>query len=451
MGRLFGTDGVRGIANEFLSCEMSMQIGRALTYLLSSKRKYRPKIIIGMDTRISSEMLASSIAAGVCSVGGDVIMLGVVPTPAVAYLVKKYKAKAGIMISASHNPYNYNGIKIFGAEGFKLSDELEEQIEAIVLDKTETVRLADGKNIGKIVYHNHASDDYINHLVGTGKYDFSGMKIAIDCACGSASATAEKLFSRLGAYCHILSANPNGININENCGSTHLENLKKFVVDNKMDVGIAFDGDADRCLAIDENGNEIDGDYIMAIIARDMQKHGALKKNTVVGTIMSNYGFQKFCEENDITFIAAKVGDRYVLEMLNLEGFALGGEQSGHIILRDHATTGDGQLTAITLLSLMKKNASSLSELASCMKKYPQHIVNISASSSAKLALFTDEDIREIIAETEKKLSGRGRLVIRPSGTEPVVRIMIEDVVYEDTVALAEDVAKRISDKLKSY
>ena len=451
MGRLFGTDGVRGIANEFLSCEMAIEIGRALTHLLSSKRKYRPKIIIGMDTRISSEMLASSIASGICSVGGDVVMLGVVPTPAVAYLVKKYKAKAGIMISASHNPYNYNGIKIFGAEGFKLSDELEEQIESIVLDKAEQVRLADGKNIGKIVYHSYATDDYVNYLASTGNYDFSGMKIAIDCACGSASATAEKLFSRLGANCRILSANPNGININENCGSTHLENLRKFVLDNKMDVGIAFDGDADRCLAIDENGNEIDGDYIMAIIAKDMQQSGTLNKNTVVGTIMSNYGFQKFCEENDINFIAAKVGDRYVLEMLNLEGFSLGGEQSGHIILRDHATTGDGQLTAISLLALMKKNGKSLSELSSCMKKYPQHTVNISASSSAKLALFTDEDIKAIISETENKLSGRGRLVIRPSGTEPVVRIMIEDVVYEDTVALAENVAGRIAEKLKAY
>ena len=451
MRRLFGTDGVRGIANEFLSCERAMAIGRALGHVLSSNKKYRPKVIIGMDTRLSSEMLASAISAGLCSVGSDVMTLGVVPTPAVAYLVKKYKAKAGVMISASHNPYDYNGIKIFGEEGFKLSDELEEQIESIVLDNTPPIRIAASSEIGKRYDAPYALHDYINYLMHTTETTLDGMKVAIDCSNGSSSATAEELFRNLGADVRMLSDKPDGININDKCGSTHLDALKKFVVENKMEVGIAFDGDADRCLAVDEDGNEVDGDFIMAILALDMKKKGELNKNTVVGTVMSNFGFHKFCEENGINFIAAKVGDRYVLEMLNQEGYSFGGEQSGHVIIRRHATTGDGQLTALTLLSHIKESKKTLGELSRVMKKYPQHTVNIKTTPGGKIAFFTDEDIKEIISAAEKQIGASGRLVVRPSGTEPLIRVMAEGESTESTVAIAEEVARKIAERLKEY
>ena len=451
MRRLFGTDGVRGIANEFLSCERAIAIGRALGYVLSSNQRYRPKVIIGMDTRLSSEMLASAVSAGLCSVGSDVMTLGVVPTPAVAYLVKKYKAKAGVMISASHNPYEYNGIKVFGEEGFKLSDELEEQIESIVLDNTPPIKMADSAKIGKRFDAPNALSDYIDHLISTASTRLDGLEVAIDTSNGSASATAERLFTSLGASVHMLHCEPDGININDACGSTHLGSLKKYVVDNGLDVGVAFDGDADRCLAIDGDGNEIDGDYIMAILALDMKKKGLLDKNTVVGTVMTNFGFHKFCEENDITFIAAKVGDRYVLEILNQEGFSFGGEQSGHVIIRNHATTGDGQLTALALLCHIKESGKTLSELSRVMKKYPQHMVNIETTPAGKIAMFTDEDIKGIIADAEAQIGARGRLVVRPSGTEPLVRIMVEGEDPTQTVEIAETTARKIKEKLNEY
>ena len=451
MRRLFGTDGIRGIANEFLSCELSTSIGRALGHVLSSNHKYRPKVIIGMDTRISSEMLASAVAAGLLSVGSDVMLLGVVPTPAVAYLVRKYKAKAGVMISASHNPYEYNGIKIFGEEGFKLSDELEEQIESIVLDNTPPIKLAEAENIGKILASPDAIGDYVDYVKGTAGARLDGIRVAIDASNGSASVTAERLFSSLGADVHMIYDTPDGININDGCGSTHLGALKSYVVENKLDLGIAFDGDADRCLAVDECGWETDGDFIMAILALDMKKKGELNKNTVVGTVLTNFGFQKFCDENGINFIAAKVGDRYVLEIINQEGYSFGGEQSGHLIIRNHATTGDGQLTALALLAHMKESGKTLSELASVMKKYPQHSVNISASQSQKIALFTDEEIKKIIQDAESLLEGHGRLVVRPSGTEPLVRVMVESDNDASTVKLAEEIGKKISERLLGY
>ena len=451
MRRLFGTDGIRGIANEFLSCERAVAIGRALGHVLSSNHKYKPLVIIGMDTRRSSDMLASAISAGLFSVGSDVMTLGVVPTPAIAYLVKKYKAKAGVMISASHNPYKYNGIKIFGEEGYKLSDELEEQIEAIVLDNTPPVKMANSEDIGRRYNSHSAVCDYVSYLSNTTDVSLDGMRVAIDCANGSASATAEKLFRALGADVHILYDKPDGININNGCGSTHIEALQKYVIENKMDAGIAFDGDADRCLAVDECGNEVDGDFIMAILSLNMKNRGVLNKNTVVGTVMSNFGFQKFCEEYDINFIAAKVGDRYVLEVMKQEGFSFGGEQSGHIIIPEYATTGDGQLTAIALLSLIKTSGKKLSELASVMKKYPQHTVNIEASQNQKIALFTDEEIKAIIKDAETMLKDNGRLVVRASGTEPVVRIMVESTDIDKTVKIAEQTANKIKKILSNY
>ena len=451
MHRLFGTDGVRGIANEELSCERATQIGRALGTVLSSRHKYRPKVLIGMDTRLSSPMLASAIAAGLCSAGSDVIGLGVVPTPAVAYLVGKYQAKAGVMISASHNPFPYNGIKIFGDTGYKLSDELEELIESIVLDNTPPCRPAEADHIGHYETKSNALQDYLSHLKATTNTSLSGMRLVIDCANGAASATARALFEGLGAECTLLSDAPDGKNINDQCGSTNMKALSACVVKTGAAVGLAFDGDADRFLAVDEKGNEVDGDFIMAILARHLKASGRLKGNTVVGTVMTNYGFTKFCEREDIRYIAAKVGDRYVLEMLNQEGYVFGGEQSGHIIFREFATTGDGQLTAVQLLSYMKESGRPLSELRRVMQKYPQCTVNVNADPSDKINFFTDEEIGRILRDAEKEIGDSGRIVVRPSGTEPVIRVMVESESEAQTERIAKSTAKAIEKRLAEY
>ena len=451
MGRLFGTDGVRGIANEALTCERAMQIGRAAAAGLSNNRRSVPKVLSGMDTRLSSDMLANALCAGLCSVGADVVLLGVVPTPAVAYLVGKYKASAGIMISASHNPYEFNGIKIFNEDGFKLADEIEERIESIVLDGTPKLKFADSENIGRVTYATNAIDDYVEHITSSSICSLDGMEIAIDCANGSASVSARKLFEGLGAKIHVLSDTPDGTNINNGCGSTHLEALRDYVLEHKLCAGVAFDGDADRCLCIDDLGNIIDGDFIMAICALDMKERGKLRRNTVVGTIMTNFGFTKFCEKNDIRFIATKVGDRYVLEEMLQEGYSLGGEQSGHVIFRDFATTGDGQLTAVQLLTHLKRSKMKLSELASVMTRYPQYIVNIRTTDEGKLAFYTDSDIKAILKDAEDKLVETGRIVVRPSGTEPLIRVMTEGEDNELTERIAKDTAAAISEKLSSY
>ena len=451
MHRLFGTDGVRGIANEELSIERAMQIGRALGTVLSSHHKYRPTVLIGMDTRVSSPMLACALASGLCSAGSDCIHLGVVPTPAVAYLVKKYRAKAGVMISASHNPYPYNGIKIFGDAGFKLSDALEEQIESIVLDNTPPCRPASPEQLGHYETAPFALRDYLAYLSATASGTLEGLRLVIDCANGASSATAKELFEGLGAECTVLSASPNGLNINEKCGSTDMRALREEVLRLGADAGLAFDGDADRFLAVDEKGNEVDGDFIMAILALHLKEEGRLKGNTVVGTVMTNYGFSKFCEREDIRYIAAKVGDRYVLEMLNQEGFVFGGEQSGHIILREFSTTGDGQLTAIQLLSHMKACKKPLSELCAVMKKYPQATVNVQADAADKINFFTDEEINKILKDAEQSIGDNGRLVVRPSGTEPVIRVMVESEEEEKTHLIAKKTAQRIQDRLKEY
>lgn len=452
MKRLFGTDGVRGIANEYLTPELALAIGRALGKVLYPDiSSEKPKIIVGADTRISSDMLVSAVCAGLTSMGCDCYLLGTVPTPAVAYLIGKTEAKAGVMISASHNTYNYNGIKIFNDEGFKLSDELEERIEMLIDTCNLSAEHSDPESIGRVYNAGGLVKDYAKHITDSAPCDLSGLRIVFDCSNGSASATASMIFGNLGAECDFISSEPDGININAGCGSTHLESLAKYVADNKYDVGIAFDGDADRCLAIDECGNEVDGDFIMAILSLAMKAKGTLKKNTVVGTIMTNYGFSKFCEANGINFLATKVGDRYVLENIELGGFSFGGEQSGHIILRDFATTGDGQLTALHLLSHIKQSGKKLSELASVMQKFPQHMVNVTATPEQKSAFFTDDEIRDIMSSAEEKLSGRGRLVVRPSGTEPVIRIMIEGPDPDETVELCETVAKKIQERLKIY
>jgi len=454
MGRLFGTDGIRGIANEKLTVELAVATGRAVAASLGTSAKgsrTKKMILVGMDTRISSDMLASAISAGILSVGYDVVNLGVVPTPAVAYLVRKYKARAGIMISASHNPFEFNGIKVFNSEGLKLADALEENVESMVLGETPMPKSSTGEKIGKLIAKPEALQEYIDFVASSIEGDLAGLTVAFDCANGSASATAKALFEKLGVNCHMLSYEPDGININTDCGSTHLENLIAYVKKNKLDIGIAFDGDADRVLCVDEHGEVVDGDMFMAILALDMKARGKLRGNTVVGTIMTNFGFTKFCEQNDIRFIATKVGDRYVLEEMLLEDYRFGGEQSGHIIFKDYATTGDGQLSAVQLLSYIKRSGKKLSELKKVMTKYPQCIVNIRTTDAAKLAFYTDDDIKAILEDGKSKLGDTGRLVVRPSGTEPLIRVMTEGEDEAFTEAIAKQVAERIEDKLKQY
>lgn len=448
MGRLFGTDGVRGIANSNLTCELAMKLGRAAAMVLSNNSRRRPLFVIGMDTRISSEMLSASLTAGLCSVGADVMLLGVVPTPAVAYLIGKYKADAGIMISASHNSSEYNGIKMFSGDGYKLPDVLEEEIESIVIDDTKEFHPVEGAEVGKVTRAENAVKYYVEHLTSTVPNSLEGIKIAVDCANGSASMTARHLIEQLGAEATILFSEPDGININENCGSTHLENLSKYVVENKMDIGIAFDGDADRCLCVDENGEVIDGDQIMAMCAIDMKERGKLAKATAIGTVMTNLGFIKFCEANDIHFIATKVGDRYVLEEMLLEEYNFGGEQSGHIIFRDFATTGDGELTAIQVLSLIKRSGKKVSELAKVMNKYPQVSINVKVSQEGKVQFYTNDSVKKAIEDAKQKLVDKGRIVVRPSGTEPKIRVMVE--CFDDKLMheVAEKVAQVIEKEL---
>ena len=361
MGRLFGTDGARGVANTELTIELAMNIGKAAAMVLTSADVEHPTFLIGKDTRLSGDMLEGALIAGLCSVGANVKLLGVVPTPAVAYLVKKYNADAGIMISASHNPYEFNGIKLFSGEGYKLPDALEEEIEAIILDNAKPYTVPDHNGLGTVEVIDCAADDYIDYVASTIQYDLHGMEVALDCSNGSSSRTAEKLFTKLGAKVHMLFDKPDGVNINTNCGSTHMETLMDYVKEHRLDAGLAFDGDADRCLAVDNNGELVDGDYIIAILAADLKSQGKLKKNAVVGTVMTNMGFNKFCDANGMKFVATAVGDRYVLEEMLKEGYNIGGEQSGHVIFLDYATTGDGQLTGAHLLSMLNRRQARLS------------------------------------------------------------------------------------------
>lgn len=450
MGRLFGTDGVRGIANTDLSCERALAIGRAAAMVLADGCRRRPVVAVGADTRTSSDMLACAAMAGLCSVGADVIDLGVVPTPAVAYLVGKYKADAGIMISASHNPSEYNGLKVFSGDGYKLPDALEEQIETLVLAPDAEWPTPVGSGVGKITRAVSAARDYADHVKSSVLYSLDGLHIAIDCANGASSGTARQIFEGLGAQVDILFDRPNGANINDGCGSTHMEALADYVREHGLDAGIAFDGDADRCLAVDERGELIDGDQIMAICALDLHERGRLAKNTVVGTIMTNFGFNRFCDAHGLRFLATKVGDRFVLEELLLEDTNFGGEQSGHIIFRDFATTGDGQLTAAQLLSLMRRKQTPLSELASVMTRYPQITLNLTVTPDGKLHFYTNSVVREAIEAAKTALGDRGRIVVRPSGTEPYLRVMVEGEDETEIDRIAHETAEVILAELGS-
>lgn len=448
MGRLFGTDGVRGIANTELTAELAMNIGRAAAMVLVSDEVRHPTVLIGKDTRLSGDMIEGALIAGLCSVGANVELLGVIPTPAVAYLVGKYSADAGIMISASHNPFEFNGIKIFSSEGYKLPDDLENRIEEIVLDHVTPYETESNENIGKVTVMENAADDYIEHVAKSVDCDLSGMEIALDCSNGSSSFTAEKLFTKLGAKVHMLFDTPDGININRDCGSTHIGKLQSYVREHKLCAGLAFDGDADRCLAVDENGSLIDGDFLMAICANDMKNRGVLKNNTVVGTVMTNMGFTKFCREKGLNFVPTKVGDRYVLEEMLQQGYNIGGEQSGHIIFTDFATTGDGELSGAILLSIMKRTGEKLSALAKIMERMPQVLVNVKVSAQGKLSFYTDKEIKAEIKHISDILGERGRILIRVSGTEPLVRVMLEGESLEEIQNLAEEAAQVVRERL---
>ncbi len=450
MGRLFGTDGVRGVAGTELDCALATNIGRAAAMVLTETVHRRPRIVIGTDTRASADMLESALTAGICSMGADVLQLGVIPTPAVAYLVKLYEADAGVVISASHNPMEYNGIKLFNGEGYKLSDALEEKIEAIVLDGAEEPPVKTGTDIGRRMRAKSAAADYIQHLIALIPTDCSGLRLAVDCANGAASVTAPLLFAKLDAECDILHAEPDGANINRACGSTHLEDLQAFVKKNHCDLGIAFDGDADRCLAVDETGEVIDGDHLIAIFARNMKKNGVLPENTAVVTVLSNLGFFRFAEKNGIRVAKTKVGDRYVLESMRANGYAVGGEQSGHIIFLHDATTGDGELTAIRLISILKEEGCKASELSAVMQTYPQVMVNVRAEAGMKKRLADDDAVKAAVRKAADTLGRDGRVLVRPSGTEPLIRVMVEGKDEAAIRRIADEIAGVLKARMKA-
>ncbi|MBQ8823790.1 MAG: phosphoglucosamine mutase [Ruminococcus sp.] len=447
MGRLFGTDGARGVAITELTCELAMQIGRAAALVLTKASNHKAKIFIGKDTRISSDILEAALCAGICSVGADAVQLGVVPTPAVAYLVREKKADAGVMISASHNSVEFNGIKLFSSTGYKLPDSVEEEIESLILDTPEKIELKSHTEVGKIISYSTAQDDYIDYISGCIDTDLSGLHIALDCANGSASATAKKLFEKLGAEVSMLSAEPDGTNINDNCGSTHMENLMKYVSENKCDAGLAFDGDADRCLAVDEKGNLIDGDKLIAICANALKKENKLTKNTVVVTVMTNLGFFHFAKREGIFAKTTKVGDRYVLEEMLKDGYIIGGEQSGHIIFLENATTGDGELSGAKLMEVLVKSGKKMSELAEVMETFPQKMINVKIQPCHRVNWQSDEDVKAVIDKYTELLGENGRILVRESGTEPLIRVMVEG---KDS-ALITEATEKIAEEIKNY
>lgn len=426
MARLFGTDGVRGVANEELTPLLAMQLGQAGATVLTKENEHRPTIMVGCDTRISGDMLANALMAGICSVGANAVYVGVIPTPAVAYLTKKYKVEAGVVISASHNPVEFNGIKFFDGNGYKLPDSLEDEIEDLIRNGMQGVELPTGSRVGKIKYRTDAREEYINHAIQSVPVNLSELKIVVDCAEGASYYTSVEALRELGANVVPIHNMPDGTNINANCGSTHMEELQARVVYEKAHVGLAFDGDADRLLAVDENGTIIDGDQIMAIVGTHMRDQGKLKKDTIVATVMSNLGFFKMGEREHLQMEQTKVGDRYVLERMREIGASLGGEQSGHVIFLDENTTGDGLLSALHLLEVMVDTGKPLSELAKVMTVMPQALVNVKVPNHKKEKYMEYPEIAGAIDELNRKFAGEGRVLIRPSGTEPKVRVMIE-------------------------
>lgn len=446
MSRMFGTDGVRGVAGTELTIELATKLGMAGAYVLTREQEHKPTIIVGCDTRISGGMLASALMAGICGVGANAIYVGVVPTPAIAYLTRKHKVDAGVVISASHNPMEFNGIKFFNGEGYKLKDELEDEIEALIRNNMKDVPIPTGSGVGKIEYRFDIQEEYINFMKKRVPVDLSGLKIVVDCAEGASYYTSVKTLKELGANLVSIHTDPDGTNINSNCGSTHMSELQARVVYEKADIGIAFDGDADRMLAVDERGQLVDGDQVMAIIGNHMKREGKLKQNTIVVTVMTNLGFSLMGERENIHIEKTKVGDRYVLENMLENGYNLGGEQSGHIIFLDDNTTGDGLLSALHLLKVMVDTKEKLSDLASVMEVLPQALVNAKVPNHKKEHYMEYAEIAEAIQVLEEKFNGEGRVLIRPSGTEPLVRVMIEgknqQEIEKDARALAELITK---------
>lgn len=454
MRRYFGTDGIRRIANTELSPELVYRVAKAGAYVLSKHTDHTPLILIGRDTRISGTLIESAMTAGFLSYGANVQLLGVMPTPAVAYLTRKLKADASVVISASHNTYEFNGVKYFSNKGTKISDDLEEEIEEVMDSGKLDELTAVNEKIGVSEIKTELLDEYVNFFIDTFKSNISSkltddFVVGIDTANGATYQAAEKVFKGLGINYKVIHNNPDGININHNCGSTHLGSLKQFVKENKLSLGIAYDGDGDRCLAIDENGEELDGDKLLAIIAKYLKSRNELEKDTVVATVMSNLGFNKYCKENNFDFIQTKVGDRYVLEEMLKSGYNLGGEQSGHVILLDYNPTGDGILTSLMLIQAMLEFNKTASELSAMMQKYPQVLINAKVDSNKKYDYESDNDIKTAIEELEKEFDGNGRVLIRPSGTEPLVRVMIEgeDLAYIEK--RAKEIADLIENKLK--
>ena len=441
MGRMFGTDGVRGVAGTELTIELAMKLGQAGAYVLTKEKEHKPTIIVGCDTRISGGMLANALMAGICSVGANAIYVGVAPTPAIAYLTRKHKVDAGVVISASHNPMEFNGIKFFDGEGYKLSDSLEDEIEALIKNEMDDVVFPIGPGIGRIDYRFDIVDEYVEYEKKTVPVDLSSLKIVVDCAEGASYYTSVKTLEDLGANIIAIHTEPDGTNINANCGSTHMAELKARVVSEKANVGIAFDGDADRMLAVDENGELVDGDQIMAIIGNHFKEKGKLAKDTIVVTVMTNLGFSIMGKEKGINIEKTKVGDRYVLENMRENGYNLGGEQSGHVIFLDDNTTGDGLLSALHLLDVMVDTGKPLSELADVMQVLPQALVNAKVPNHKKENYMDYPEIATAIEELTAKFAGEGRVLIRPSGTEPKVRVMIEGkdqkMIEEEAVRLA--------------
>ncbi|MDO4512761.1 MAG: phosphoglucosamine mutase [Lachnospiraceae bacterium] len=446
MARLFGTDGVRGVANEELTPLLAMQLGQAGAYVLTKENEHKPTIMVGCDTRISGDMLANALMAGACSVGANCVYVGVIPTPAVAYLTKKYKVDAGVVISASHNPVEFNGIKFFDGNGYKLPDALEDEIEELIRKDMQGIKFPIGSSVGKVKYRTDAREEYINHAMRAVNVNLSGLKIVADTAEGAAFYTSIETFRELGAEVVAIHNNPDGTNINANCGSTHMSELQARVVYEKAQVGLAFDGDADRLLAVDENGKIVDGDQIMAIVGNYLLEQGRLKKDTIVATVMSNLGFFLMAEKNGIHTEQTKVGDRYVLERMKEIGASLGGEQSGHIIFLDENTTGDGLLSALHLLEVMVETGKPLSELAKVMEVLPQALVNASVPNHKKESYMEYPEIAEAIAKLDAKFAGEGRVLIRPSGTEPLVRVMIEG----KDQALIESEARKLAELIQN-
>ena len=454
MRKYFGTDGIRRIANTELTPELVYKVAKAGAYVLSKHTDHAPTILIGIDTRISGTLIESAMVAGFLSYGANVKLLGVIPTPAVAYLTRKLNADASVVISASHNTFEFNGIKYFSNKGMKIPDSLEEEIEEIMESDKFAELTAKNENIGVSEYALDLMDEYVyffrkNFDDVIDKYNDKDFVVALDTANGATSVVAEKVFQALGINYRIINNHPDGININANCGSTHLEGLKKYVVENHMSLGVAYDGDGDRCLAVDEKGNEIDGDKLLAIISQNLKRKGKLKKDTIVATVMSNLGLNKYARDNGLELLQTKVGDRYVLEEMLKDGYNLGGEQSGHVILLDYNPTGDGILTSLMLISTILEEGKKASELSEIVKLYPQVLVNAKVDSNKKYDYDKDKEIKDAIDKLEREFAGNGRVLIRPSGTEPLVRVMIEGEDQEYITKKAQDIADLIEKKLK--